>query len=101
MKNLKKNLSPLLAALLISTFSIAQIDRSSGGGIHEGTILIDAFYGFPYFNGSVIKAAYSNDSLGGSSRARNYNQFGAKFEYMISDKIGIGMEGTYALATVD
>lgn len=100
MKNSKKMLSAVFAVMLVSTISFAQ-KGSTGNCVQQGTVLIDAFYGFPYINGTLIKAAYSSDSIGGSSVARNYNQFGAKVEYMVSDKIGIGMEGTYALATVD
>lgn len=73
--------------------------HSSGNCIEQGTILIDAFYGGPYFNGALIKSAYSADSL--NSTPHNYNQFGAKVEYLVNDKLGLGIEGTYALATVD
>jgi outer membrane protein W len=99
MKNYKKSLSAVLLVILISSISFAQRNSSSGNCVQKGTILIDAFYGLPYFNGALIKAAYSADSLGAT--AHNYNQFGAKVEYMVSDKIGVGLEGTYALATVD
>ncbi len=97
MKNMKKALSILTAVVLINSISFAQKGSSSGKCVEQGTILIDAFYGAPYFNGSLIKAAY--DSTG--TTAHNYNQFGAKVEYLVNDKLGLGIEGTYALATVD
>jgi opacity protein-like surface antigen len=100
MKSSKKMLHAFLALTLISTASFAQ-KGSSGNSVQQGTILIDATYGFPYVNGTLIKAAYSSDSLGGTGVARNYNHFGGRIEYMVSDKISLGMEGTYALATVD
>jgi hypothetical protein len=99
MKNLKIIYSTVTAMVLISSSSFAQQTQSSSGNcVKKGTIIIDVFYGFPYFNGALLKSAYSSSR---SSIVHNYNQFGGKFEYMVSDKIGIGIEGTYALATVN
>lgn len=101
MKNLKAILATLISILFFNILSIAQKSQSSGNCVEQGTILIDAFYGFPYFNGTLLRAAYSSDSIQSGSTVHNYNQFGGKIEYMLNDKIGIGLEGTYALATVD
>lgn len=78
----------------MNTASFAQ-----GNCIEKGTIIIDAFYGFPYFNGTLLKAAYL-DSLGNNNQVRNLNHFGGKFEIMLTDKMGVGLEGTWASATV-
>src|ERR1035437_9422099 len=97
MKILKTLLTLVTATLLMNSTSFAQKskDASSGGDcVKQGTILIDAFYGFPYFNGTILKAAYK-DSLGGNS-VHNLNHLGGRFEYLLSDKIGLGVEFTYA-----
>src|ERR1035437_4858304 len=99
MKILKTVLTLLTVTLIMNSTSFAQKskDASSGGDcVKQGTILIDAFYGFPYFNGTFLKAALT----GTSYTVHNYNHFGGKFEYMISDKISLGAEVTYANATV-
>jgi opacity protein-like surface antigen len=98
--NFKKILNTVVAVALISTTSYSQ-KGGSGNCVQQGTILVDAIYGFPYINGTLIKVAYSNDSLGGQTTPHNYNHFGGKVEYMVSDNIGLGVEGTYAIATVD
>lgn len=100
MKNLKTVFATLTALLLFSSNSFAQKGQSSSGNcIEKGTILIDAFYGFPYFNGTLLKSAY-RDSLGNNNQVRNLNHFGGKFEIMLNDKMGVGIEGTWASATV-
>lgn len=100
MKNLKTVFATVTALLLLNSNSFAQKEQSSSGNcVEKGTILIDGFYGFPYFNGALLKAAY-RDSLGNNNQVRNLNHFGGKVEIMLSDKIGVGLEGTWASATV-
>lgn len=99
MKNLKSVFATVTAILLLNSNSFAQKGlSSSGNSVKKGTILIDAFYGFPYFNGTLLKAAY-RDSLGNNNQVSNLNHFGGKVEIMLSDKIGVGLEGTWASAT--
>ena len=61
-------------------------------------IIIDAYYGFPYLMGSYVKQVLA-DSFG-ITGARNLNHLGGKFEYMVWDKIGLGVEYTYAALTL-
>ncbi|MES2140760.1 MAG: outer membrane beta-barrel protein [Bacteroidota bacterium] len=97
MKNLKTVFAIVTALLLLNSNSFAQkAQTSSGNSVEEGTIIIDGFYGFPYFNGSALRALFSN-TVG---NVRNTNHLGAKVEYMVTDAIGLGVEFTYANATV-
>ncbi len=101
MKNLKTILFTVTTLLLFNSNLFAQKDRSSGGNcVQQGTILIDAFYGFPYWNGTILKSEYSGTSYDNTA-VRNYNHVGGKVEFMINDHIGIGLEGTFARATVN
>lgn len=74
--------------------------------IQKGDILVDVFYGGPYLLGMITKIVYE-DSLKTQplkydvSNFHNYNQFGAKLQYMLNDKIDIGIEYTHALVTFD
>lgn len=100
MKNLKTVFVVVTALLLLNSNSFAQKGQSSSGNcVEKGTILIDGFYGFPYINGTLLKAAY-RDSLGRNNQVRNLNHFGGKVEVMLTDKMGVGIEGTWASATV-
>ncbi|MES2395452.1 MAG: outer membrane beta-barrel protein [Bacteroidota bacterium] len=97
MKNLKTVFAAVIVLLLLNSNSFAQKGQSSSGNcVEEGTIIIDAFYGYPYFNGAVLKALFSN-TVG---NVRNTNHLGAKVEYMVTDEIGLGVEFTYAHASI-
>lgn len=91
----------LLMVLFCTTTFAQKGDYASDKCVQKGTILVDAFYGLPYINGALIKAAYSSDSLSNATGAHNYNHLGAKVEYMVTNKLGLGIEATYANATVD
>lgn len=95
MKNLKTILATVTALLLLSSNAFAQKGQS-GNCVEEGTIIIDAFYGYPYVAGAVLKSAFTN-RIG---EVRNTNHFGVKAEYMVSEKIGLGIEYTYADASL-
>lgn len=94
--------------LLIITLSIftlngfAQKKESiSTKAVKENSIIIEAYYGFPYWWGTLLTA--TNNAAGGNSitdvKVKNTNHIGGRFEYMVSDKIGIGAEYTYADAS--
>jgi outer membrane protein W len=90
-------------ALSVSLFSgehlvLAQSQNNqefvSNNCIKNGDFIIDASYGWPYFNAFFLSSSRSNQAL------RNTNHIGARGEYMISDNLGIGFEFTYADASV-
>ncbi|MDF2451109.1 MAG: hypothetical protein K0S26_613, partial [Bacteroidota bacterium] len=58
----------------------------------------DAFYGYPYVVGKYIKTIVS-ESGSGSIDVTNLNHIGGRFEYMVNDIIGLGLEYTYASVT--
>ncbi|MBC7413283.1 MAG: outer membrane beta-barrel protein [Bacteroidia bacterium] len=108
-----KNLT-IAALLLVSATSFGQArdtekekavvkGMSAGKVVKEGTILIDAYYGFPFWWGTLLKAA--KESAGGTmftdTKVTNTNHIGGRFEYMINEKIGIGAEYTYAKAAIN
>lgn len=91
MKKLKLLLLTLTAFIFVNTQG-----RAQDNCVHEGSIIVDAFYGYPYYNGVLLKALATN-----SSNISNTNHLGGKIEYMISDKIGLGVEATYADVSVN
>jgi len=72
--------------------------------VQKGKFIFDAFYGYPYVMGNYVKSNFvSNTNINNNSpieSVRNWNHLGGKFEYMINDKIGIGLEYTYAAVDV-
>ena len=68
--------------------------------INQGDFIIDAFYGYPYVLGNAIKEAFkpSNNAVNNTNviSITNLNHIGAKFEYMVTEDIGLGLEYTFA-----
>ena len=96
----------ITAALLFTTLTgMAQTQGmkplTTGKVVKQGTILVDGYYGLPFLVGSLLKSV--NTSAGGSTvtglSVQNLNHIGGRFEYMLSEKFGIGLEYTYARAT--
>jgi len=95
---MKKSILFLVGTFLFfNTASFAQKEQSSDKCIEEGAILFDAYYGFPYIMGVVIAEANSASSTG--NKIVNYNHLGGKFEFMVSDIVGVGFDYTYAKVT--
>jgi opacity protein-like surface antigen len=104
-----KNLT-IAALLLVSTTSFGQardtekekaaVKGMTGGGrvVKEGTILINVDYGFPFWLGSIVSNV--NSSSGGAVvtgvSVKNLNHICGKAEYMVTDKVSVGLEYTYA-----
>ena len=98
MKISKTILIAVMASAFISSNSFAQQKgASSGNCVQQGSVIIDGFYGYPYLVGAVLKAAV-NSTPQTSLTVHNFGTAGGKFEYMISDKVGLGVEFTYSNA---
>lgn len=70
--------------------------------VKKDNIIIDGYYGAPYVMGSYVKSVFENSSNSSSIEAvKNLNHFGGKFEYMLSESIGVGLEYTYAAVNIN
>lgn len=70
--------------------------------IEKGKFIVDAFYGYPYVAGARVKSTYNSTTNNTNVvSVRNLNHIGGKFEYMINEKIGLGIEYTYAAVTAE
>lgn len=72
-----------------------KMDFSNVNSAKEGNIIIDGFFGWPYFNGVLLSSLSTNYKI------KNTNHLGGKFEYMLTDKMGLGGEFTYANASAN
>lgn len=93
----------IFIALLNSNAAKAQVsqDFANNNCIKTGTVLIDAFYGWPYFNGTLLQSAISNGGGNNNYKVTNKNHLGGKVEYMLSENIGLGGEFTFADASIN
>lgn len=81
----------MILVIVVTTLTLTSIAQNS---VEKGTIVIDGFYGLPYWNGAALKSTY-----GGT--IHNINHIGAKVEYLVTDQVGLGIEFTYADAYVN
>jgi outer membrane protein W len=98
---MKKNLilRLMLPMLILSHFVNAQSNAQEKNNlsVKKDDIIIDVFYGWPYFNGTVLKSLSDGYNL---TNAKNTNHLGGKAEYMLTENIGLGAEFTYANASI-
>ncbi len=107
---MKKNKTLILViftiSILFATKSYSQDtnDNSSGNCVEKGNFIVDAYYGYPYVMGTYVKSVFTTNNNGNNSSVesvRNWNHIGGKFEYMLNDEIGIGLEYTYAAVDIN
>ena len=83
---MKKLFLPLM---LVATTIFSGNVKAQG----EGSIIVDGYYGYGSFYNAVFKALVSSDVL--NSKFTGVGPLGVRGEYMISDKIGFGVDIAY------
>lgn len=69
--------------------------------VEEGNVLIDAYYGFPNLATAALKTLYANGSQVLDLKIGGLGPLGGRVEYMLADKIGLGLEVNYANSYVE
>lgn len=69
-----------------------QPNTANAQAVEEGTVLIDAYYGFPNLYGTTFKKAYANSDQQMDVNISSLGPVGLRGEYLVSDKIGIGLD---------
>jgi outer membrane protein W len=76
----------------------AALKESNGKVLKEGKVLFNVYYGAPFWWGTFAKNI--NSTSGGTVitgvGVKNLNHLGAKVEYMVTDKVSLGIDYTYA-----
>jgi len=87
-------------------------ENTSKKCISEGSILVDAYYGFPNLYSTIFKdqiislntkmATTSNNyySIGTVTNVNNIGPLGGKMEYLLTEKFGLGFEFNYSNVNV-
>ena len=74
----------LFAALMIGANNV------SAQALSQGTILVDAYYGFPNLYKTILSSTY--ESLGDNYNVTGYGPVGVRGEYLMSEKVGVGID---------
>lgn len=84
---MKKLKSLVIAIIVLSIFSV-----ESKAQIGKGSTMVDVYYGYS-LAGSVWKLAEIDDAI--NTNYTGVGPVGIRFEYMVSDLIGLGIDANY------
>lgn len=72
-------------------FGVAMLTapKTNAQAVEAGNIIIEPYYGFL----SVTNAAFKSLNDNSTAKFSSIGPFGGRFEYMVSEKIGIGIDG--------
>lgn len=83
-----------LLALFVGVSTMFSTDVNAQA-VEEGNVLIDAYYGFPDLYKSTFKTAYANSGTAVDIKIGGIGPVGGRFEYLLTDKVGLGLDVVY------
>ncbi len=87
--------------ILLSVIAMGFGINANAQAVSEGNIMIDAYYGYPNFGKTFTKSLNGIDGI----KTTGIGPMGARAEYMVADKFGIGVDFIYnsinATGTID
>ena len=89
---MKKIYTVLFGAVVIA----ASPTKVNAQAVEQGSIIVDTYYGFGTLTTAILKAVTDNST----AKVSSLGPIGARFEYMVSDKIGVGLDGHHVQNTV-
>ena len=91
---MKRKFYAIIAATVL-TFGFAS---KSSAQVEQGSIMIDPYVGFPTANIWWSQSITLSSSATNFSTAGSPVSFGGRFEYMVADNFGLGLDANYAIA---
>ncbi len=88
-----------LKCFVFGAACILSANLVSAQALEEGNMLVEGYYGFPNLYTSVFKAAYST-GFESNLEVGSIGPLGGRFEYMMSDKFGIGLDVGYSQSSI-
>jgi hypothetical protein len=94
-----------LLILIFHVFIVVNDISGQSNTITKGHNLIDVYYGFPNFYPIIIKQGYNNNfdltrGLKPVYKVSNFNPIGIKYERLITDNTGVGLNIFYASSSL-
>lgn len=87
-----------LLALIIGAFSIS--NNVNAQAVEEGSVIIDAYYGFPDLYKATFRTAYANSNSAFDLKIGGVGPLGGRIEYLLTDKVGLGLDIVYNSANL-
>jgi outer membrane protein W len=87
-------------SILLCINVVVTTNHAFGQCIKEGTVIVDAYYGFPNLYTTVFKAAYVNNGSPSDVKVTGIGPVGLRGEYLLTNKLGLGLDLGYNSTTV-
>ena len=89
--------------IAIVAFSAMIIGMSNGQAqaVLEGNVVIEAYYGFPNLYSAVFRTTYANSAGAQNVKLAGIGPLGGRVEYLLTDKVGLGLDFAYQNSTVN
>ncbi len=91
---MKKVLLVCFGAFLLTSNNV------SAQAVEEGNVIVDLYYGFPNWYTSIFRTTYANSGSEVNLKVGGIGPLGGRFEYMVADKIGLGLDIGYSNSSV-
>lgn len=87
---------------IVTIVALSMLGTTSfGQAVEEGNVIIDAYYGFPNLYTSVFQSLYANSGTESNVNVGGLGPVGGRVEYMLADKIGLGVDFAYSGSSVE
>jgi len=98
-----KYIKILKNGVIATALLMMSAQSSSAQAVEQGNISIGAFYGSPSIGTLLVKSVYlQEDNIGDAEVNFSYlGPVGGKFEYMVTDEFGIGVEASYSIINLE
>ena len=87
--------------LLLTTLCLLMFTKNmSSQVVKQGQVVVNGYYGINVFTAVLRAAYYQNSSTQQNFAIKGFGPIGGYVEYMMTDKIGIGIDGYYANTSI-
>jgi len=92
----------ILFLFTLMSFVFTNSSVSKAQAVEKGDIIIDGYYGWPNLWSGILKAFYVTDLGTGESNVevKSFGPAGGRFEYMVTEQFGIGLDVSYANSAI-
>lgn len=78
--------------IVLGLVAFCSVNQANAQALEQGNILIEGYYGFPNLYTAVFRTAYANSGQEIDLKIGGIGPLGGRFEYMVSDNIGLGLD---------
>lgn len=97
---MKKSIIFLFAVCFFAFANISTVNKANAQAVEQGSVIIDGFYGWPNLTTGILQSFYADGTFTENVKVGSIGPLGGRFEYLLSDNLGIGVDFIYAMSSV-